>query len=199
MHLYSEIRLRFGFGFGFVGGEGGVLAGQCPGTLLIEVRVEYCSRICLDGTLSFNSKVTSFRVTSAMELLQHHKPYVCAIYLHFLELTHLLPVEVHQIILLCYIYLYFFRRNPLCEQCEAAVATVYCLQDDARLCDRCDYQLHSKSKVCICVIGSWRKCSRTRECAFSDKSVTKELLGDKSVGTRAGDRFIIVQVSGSTG
>lgn len=188
-------------GLGLLGVRVGFWLVNTQGHLLIEVRVEYCSRICLDGTLSFNSKVTSFRVTSAMELLQHHKPYVCAIYLHFLELTHLLPVEVHQIILLCYIYiyLYFFRRNPLCEQCEAAVATVYCLQDDARLCDRCDYQLHSKSKVCICVIGSWRKCSRTRECAFSDKSVTKELLGDKSVGTRAGDRFIIVQVSGSTG
>eukprot|EP00668_Euglena_longa_P048402 GGOE01065470.1.p1 GENE.GGOE01065470.1~~GGOE01065470.1.p1 ORF type:complete len:519 (-),score=147.96 GGOE01065470.1:203-1759(-) len=39
------------------------------------------------------------------------------------------------------------KRNPLCEQCEATVATVYCLQDDARLCDRCDHQLHSKSKV----------------------------------------------------
>lgn len=34
MHLYSEIRLRFGFGFGFVGGEGGVLAGQYPGTFI---------------------------------------------------------------------------------------------------------------------------------------------------------------------
>jgi len=39
------------------------------------------------------------------------------------------------------------KRNPVCEQCEHAPATLYCLQDNARFCEHCDADLHSKSKV----------------------------------------------------
>lgn len=39
------------------------------------------------------------------------------------------------------------KAQPLCEQCEDQPATVFCVQDSAKLCDKCDGILHSASKV----------------------------------------------------
>eukprot|EP00759_Apiculatamorpha_spiralis_P007552 PhF_6_TR1472/c0_g1_i1/m.2651 len=33
---------------------------------------------------------------------------------------------------------------PKCESCEARPATVYCLQDDAKLCEPCDREIHNR-------------------------------------------------------
>lgn len=36
---------------------------------------------------------------------------------------------------------------PNCECCDARAAVVYCMQDNAKLCEMCDRDMHSKSKI----------------------------------------------------
>lgn len=39
------------------------------------------------------------------------------------------------------------KAQPTCEQCEREPASVFCVQDNAKLCDGCDAELHAASKV----------------------------------------------------
>ncbi len=35
----------------------------------------------------------------------------------------------------------------MCDVCEENVATLYCRQDNARLCEECDEEVHSANKL----------------------------------------------------
>jgi hypothetical protein len=39
------------------------------------------------------------------------------------------------------------KTVPNCEGCDARAAVVYCMQDNAKLCEQCDRDMHSKSRI----------------------------------------------------
>jgi hypothetical protein len=39
------------------------------------------------------------------------------------------------------------KTVPNCEACDARAAVVYCMQDNAKLCEQCDRDMHSKSRI----------------------------------------------------
>ena len=39
------------------------------------------------------------------------------------------------------------KEVPLCEACDTRAAVVYCMQDNAKLCEFCDRDMHAKSRI----------------------------------------------------